>query len=104
MKRLVVALFVGSCAFLGGLTAAWVGGHGLPAGWARSEDERASEGVKALGQLGERYATIASKALPAVVAVEAVKPTTKDGKTRSVDDSGSGVMVRLAGKKGTFVV
>jgi serine protease Do len=104
MKRLVVALFVGACAYLGGLSAAWLGGHGLPAARARSEDDKASEAMKGPAQLGERYAAVASKALPAVVAVEAVKPMTKDGKPRSVDDSGSGVMVRFAGKKGTTYV
>lgn len=103
MKRLVTALFLAFCAYLGGLSAAWLGAYGLTAARARSDEERGDR-AKGPPALAERYAAVAAGALPGVVAVEAVKPTVKDGKSRSVDDSGSGVLVRFPGKKGTFVI
>jgi serine protease Do len=104
MKRCLVALSVGLSAYLGGLTAAWLGATGLPAAFARQGGAAEADGDPIARKLSDRYAAIAQKALPAVVAVEAVKPTIKDGKPRSVDDSGSGVLVRFPGKKGTFVL
>src|SRR4051812_47829451 len=54
-------------------------------------------------QLSERFEAIAARVLPAVVAVEAVKPPkTAGGKTKPVEESGSGVLIKADGKPGVF--
>jgi S1-C subfamily serine protease len=51
-----------------------------------------------------RFERIARTVSPSVVALEAVKPTIEDGKARTVDDSGSGSLVRFPGKPGLYVL
>jgi serine protease Do len=57
-------------------------------------------------QLSDRYEAIANRVLPAVVSVEAIKPgkNTPNGKGRPVEESGSGVIIRIEGKQGFFVL
>lgn len=98
MKRFGMALLIGSCAYLGGLTVVLLSGHGAGLLWARNSDSKDN------GDVSARFEAVAKKTSPAVVALEAVKPSLKDGKRRNVDDSGSGVMVNLPGKKGVFVL
>lgn len=59
-----------------------------------------------LVQMSDRFETIASRVTPAVVAIEAVKPakTVSNGKTKAVEESGSGVIVRFEGRAGTYVL
>jgi S1-C subfamily serine protease len=58
-----------------------------------------------LGRLGERFEWVARKASPAAVALEAVRPASKNsGKTKPVEESGSGVLVRFAGHRGVYVL
>jgi S1-C subfamily serine protease len=60
-----------------------------------------------VGRVGERFEYVARKVAPAVVAVEAVKQAPARGsssKTRSVDESGSGVLIRIARHPGVFVL
>src|SRR3954454_23033641 len=95
MKRFGTALLIGVCAFAGGLSAVLLTGNGGFA-WARYGD-RDDHDVSA------RFEAVATKTAPAVVALEAVKPSLKD-KSGKVDDSGSGVMVNLPGKKGVYVL
>ena len=59
-----------------------------------------------LQQLSDRFEAIASKVAPAVVAVEAVKPakTTTTGKSKPVEESGSGVIVKFEGRPGYVVI
>ncbi|MSR32520.1 MAG: PDZ domain-containing protein [Gemmataceae bacterium] len=52
-------------------------------------------------RLGDRFETVARKVGPAVVAVEAAKPGKKG---KSVDESGSGVMIRVQGHAGVYVL
>jgi S1-C subfamily serine protease len=102
MKQAVLALFLGLCAFLGGASAVWMSQH-APQAFAQTPDAtRPSEGAP--HTLREGFESIARKLAPSIVAIEAIKPTVKEGKTRAVDDSGSGVLVRLPGKRGTFVI
>ncbi|MFQ3651655.1 MAG: trypsin-like peptidase domain-containing protein, partial [Gemmataceae bacterium] len=96
MNRLGLTLFLGICSFAGGLTAMLVVAPGTPGLWARTE-----EVTSALENHFERVARTVS---PSVVALEAIKPTMEGGKTRSVDDSGSGSLVRFPGKAGLFVL
>src|SRR5262245_33968380 len=97
MKRFGMALLVGVCAFLGGLTAVALTSGGVGRLWAwQGETDRSDPSA--------RFEVVAKKVSPAVVALEAVKPTVKNGKSRNVDDSGSGVLVKLTGKRGTYVL
>jgi S1-C subfamily serine protease len=100
MKRFAVALLFGLCAYAGGLSAVVLTGSGSGFVWARQGSEKSED-------VATRFEAVAKKVSPAVVALEAVKPTVKDGKQRNVDDSGSGVLVHLPGKdgkKGTYVL
>jgi S1-C subfamily serine protease len=96
MKRLALPLFLGLCSFLGGLTAVRLCSSANNAAWASAADVAA--------KLEDRFEAVARKVSPAVVALEAVKPTVEDGKARSIDDSGSGALVRFPGKTGTYVL
>lgn len=56
-------------------------------------------------QLSDRFEAVAAKVLPAVVAVEAVKPSKLTGaKGKPVEESGSGVIVKSDVKPGYFVI
>ena len=56
-------------------------------------------------QLSDRFEMVAAKVLPAVVAVEAVKPPKlTGGKGKPVEESGSGVIVKSDVKEGYFVI
>jgi serine protease Do len=99
MKRLVLPLYLGACAFVGGLSSVWLAGKALPAAWAGGGRPAASE----LSKLSDRFEEVARKSSGAVVSLEATKPSGK-GKGKSVEDSGSGVLVRLPGRRETFVL
>ncbi|HZZ78917.1 MAG TPA: trypsin-like peptidase domain-containing protein [Gemmataceae bacterium] len=56
-------------------------------------------------QLSDRFESVASKVLPAVVSVEAIKPSKlTSGKGKPVEESGSGVIVKSSVKQGYFVI
>lgn len=61
-----------------------------------------------LALLSDRFENIASKVCPAVVSVEAVKPAKPaspgGAKSKPVEESGSGVIIRLEGRTGYFVI
>lgn len=59
-----------------------------------------------LNALSDRFEAVAGKVLPAVVSVEAVKPpkVNASGKSKPVEESGSGVIVKSDAKKGYFVI
>ena len=61
---------------------------------------------RSLVQLSDRFEAVASKVLPAVVAVEAIKPAKTDanGKGKPIEESGSGVIVKSDVKAGYFVI
>jgi serine protease Do len=96
MKRMALPLFLGLCSFLGGLTAVRLSSSGNGFAWASAADVAA--------KLEDRFEAVARKVSPAVVALEAIKPTVEDGKTRSIDDSGSGALIRIPGKTGVYVL
>jgi S1-C subfamily serine protease len=99
VKRLGLTVFAGLCAYLGGLTAQ-LSLRGLPPLFAQ-----APPAAREVTALGDRFESIAGKLAPTVVAVDAVKPVVnKAGKRSTTDDSGSGVLVRLPGRKGVFVI
>jgi S1-C subfamily serine protease len=57
-------------------------------------------------QLSDRFEAVAGRVLPAVVSVEAVKPArpSPGGKPKAVEESGSGVIIRVEGRSGFYVV
>jgi serine protease Do len=59
-----------------------------------------------LAALSDRFEAIAAKVAPAVVSIEAIKPPKggPGGKGKPVEESGSGVLVKIEGRAGYFVV
>jgi serine protease Do len=98
MRRILMPLFLGCCSFLGGLTAMYVTTNGLP--FARADAVGGSD----LGRLSDRFESVARKVAPTVVAVEASRIANKGGKSKTVEESGSGVLVRLSNQKGVYVL
>jgi S1-C subfamily serine protease len=110
MMRIWTWLFLGTCAFVGGIagtiliqqTVAVSAQSGKtpppppPATVTSSED-----------LLGDRFERVIAKVSPAVVAIEAVKPPAApslNGKSKPVEESGSGVIVRIDGVRGAVVI
>jgi S1-C subfamily serine protease len=106
MKQAALAVFLGACAFVGGLTANLLTTPRLSFAQAPADATRPLDGETARGPAVSRdaFEAVARRIAPAVVAIEAVKPSVKDGKSKSVDDSGSGVLIRLPGRAGVFAV
>ncbi len=102
MRRIAMPLFLGGCSFLGGLAAVTFAARGQAPAVAQGGALKAPAAGPARGD--ERFEQVARSVAPAVVAIEAVKPVVKEGKARTTDDSGSGVVVRLPGQKGAFVL
>ncbi len=113
MRRVLMTLFLGGCSFLGGVCAVSIGPRLTP----RAAAEPAAPlppapialagdaGRGEYGRLSERFELVARKLGPAVVSIEAVKPSNSPGsKERSVEESGSGVLVRVAGQRGVLAM
>lgn len=54
--------------------------------------------------LGERFERVAEKVAPAVVAVDSTRTQAESGSGKTVEESGSGVLVRFDGRDETFVL
>jgi S1-C subfamily serine protease len=104
MRRVALPLYLGCCAFLGGLVAS-LSSRGLQPALAQvaPAPPRAGPAVADPGGLGERFEQVARKVSSAVVAIEASKPAQR-GRARAVEESGSGVLIRVAGQVGVFVL
>jgi serine protease Do len=98
MKRFVLPLFLGCCSFVGGLAAVQFGRF-VPTAWAQPAAARGEP-----DRLEERFERVVGKVSPCVVAVEAVKLAHKEGKTKTVEESGSGVLFRPSGQTGALVL
>ncbi len=101
MKRFALPVFLGLLSFLGGLGGVLLVSHEGPRAFA--EPSNSSYAVNDINRLGERFEWIARKLSPSVVAVEAIKPPAA-GKTKNVEESGSGVLVRISGQRGIYVL
>src|SRR5262245_15800843 len=101
MKQVALTVFLGACAFAGGLTASYWN-HGTNLAFAQAPDP--TRPTENLGVNRDAFESVARRLSLSIVAIEAVKPTVKEGKSRSIDDSGSGVLVRIPGKRGVFVL
>jgi S1-C subfamily serine protease len=108
MKRALLPLFLGCCSFLGGMAAVRLSADGPPRASAQSAASPQGPAARPgndLGRVGERFEYVARTVSPAVVAIEASKPAVRPGgKSRSVDESGSGVLIQIPGHKGVFVL
>src|SRR5262249_22828602 len=79
---------------------------------AAQSKTNAAPAADALSQLSDRSEAVVAKVLPAVVSVEAVKPpppkrngdSNASGKNKPIEESGSGVIIKLDVKPGYFVV
>src|SRR5262245_23677911 len=101
MRRLLQIVFLGLCAFLGGVVvnlSPRLGATGAP---ALSVPAAKLTAANELEQVSDRFEAVAKKTSPAVVAVDSSKPasTKSGGRARAVEESGSGVLVRLPGQR-----
>src|SRR5438270_479175 len=101
MNRVVACLVMGGCAFLGGAVAVSVSPK-LQAQLPTAAPSAAAD----LTTLSDRFEAIARRLAPAVVSIEAIKPSgaKPDGKPRTVEDSGSGVLIAADDGRGALVI
>jgi serine protease Do len=105
MKRAVLLGMVGLAVLFGGVLPG-----SLPFNPHLSAQTHAPTlpGGDPLQILSDRFEAIASRIAPAVVSVEAIKPSkatsNSTGRNRAIEESGSGVILRLEGRPGFFVL
>ena len=108
MRRAAQVLFVGLCAFLGGIVAGMTPRFTATASAQLSVPSirAASREADPVQALGDRFEAIAKRVSPSVVAVEAVKPAPArgGGKKQQTEESGSGVLIKLPGIEDVLVV
>src|SRR5437660_490785 len=108
MKRAWSILFCGACAFGGSFLAAGAFQHpGSAVAQSAKAPPPPPPASLSAQQLGERFESVIRQVSPGVVAVEAVKPPKGDAPGKSakpVEESGSGVLVRWEGVRGTLVI
>ncbi len=100
MKRLALPLFLGSCAFFGGVCGTALLAHAVRPVFAQTPMPPRDDVV----QVSDRFEQVVRRLAPSVVAIEAVKPPSPDGKRKTTEESGSGFLVRLPGRRGTYVL
>ncbi len=110
MKRILFLLFFGSCTLLGclagvifaprlvTLASAQAQGTG---GWPAPSGD--------VSRLGDRFEYVARRVSPAVVAVEATKPSgtgsgSQPSRSRTFEESGSGVLIKVEGVRNVLVL
>src|SRR5262245_54996019 len=107
MKRTFTIVLMCGCVFFGGSAAIIVSPRfQMPLAaqpQAPSDSPPAHPGAD-LVRLGERFEQIARKVSPAVVAVDASKVANTGGKGKTIEESGSGVLVRRDGGRGFLVL
>jgi S1-C subfamily serine protease len=101
MKRLLLPALIGVCLFFGASALVHVP---LPLGTPVSAQSQAPVLADPVLQLSDRFENIASRVLPAVVSVEAVKPARASGKGKPVEESGSGVILKTEARPGYYVL
>ncbi len=103
MKRVSQTMLVGCCALLGGSAVVTLAPRlSVP---AVAQSGTAPARGDPMG-LGDRFEAVARQVSPAVVSVEATKPATpgSTSKSKTVEESGSGVIVRVQGRPGIYVL
>jgi S1-C subfamily serine protease len=107
MKRIGMILVVGSCAFAGGLAVMLIPRWQSPAQAQATLSQSGQFSASDMLRVSERFEAVARLVSPAVVYVEASKPggsPTATNKTRSVEESGSGVIIRVNGQPSPLVL
>jgi serine protease Do len=104
MKQSAFLFILAASAFAGGAVATLLAPRLDPTPAAHAQQPPAAlPGASAeVQRLGERFEAVARKVSPAVVAVEASKPAL--GKSKPVEESGSGVLFQLDGQRGVFAL
>ncbi len=106
-KQLAFGMVGAACAFLGGAATESLvrGGIASAQPSPASPSLPALDGANAGGIPHDRFQTVIRQLSPSVVAVDAVKPAVPGAsKTDPVEESGSGVIVKLPGATGVVVV
>ena len=108
MKRFGTILLVGVCAFWGGSSAVVLGPHWQSPAAAQATLSHPSSLTASndLLKIADRFESVARIVSPTVVYVEATKPggVAAGGKTRSVEESGSGVIIRVPSQRSLLVL
>jgi len=107
MKRIGMILLIGSCAFGGGSAAVLMGPRWQSPAQAQTTLSHPSISPSSdLVRVSDRFEAVARLVSPAVVYVEATKPgaSTAGNKTRSVEESGSGLIIRVSGQPNFLVL
>jgi serine protease Do len=108
MKRLQSILLFGACALLGGAAVVVVGPHWqTPAGAQTTLSHPGSLASSSdILKIADRFEAVARLVSPSVVYVEATKPggVVAPGKSRSVEESGSGVVIRVPSQRSPLVL
>jgi serine protease Do len=101
MKRLALPFLLGSCAFLGGVCGTALLAHAVRPVFGQPPLQSSRDDVVQVSSLFEQ---VVRRTSPSVVAIEAIKPPSPDGKRKSTEESGSGFLVRFQGRRGTYVL
>jgi S1-C subfamily serine protease len=106
IKRVIVFGFLGLCAFFGGGVAVTVSPRLVtPATAQAPAPSNLPAATSDVLRLGDRFEQVARKVSPAVVYVEASKPgRTSGGRGTAVEESGSGVLIRVEGVSQVLVL
>lgn len=111
MRRTLLLWLAGAGAFVGGAAAVNIPLRLAPPLDAQTRQANgAPASVDPLLALSDRFEATAAKVCPSVVSVEAVKPAKPaangngNGKAKPVEESGSGVIIKLEGRPGYFVI
>jgi serine protease Do len=104
MRQFLMTLFLGFCAFLGAV-AVQLGHRSMLPLFAQTTTQSSPASNSEVGRLSERFEAIVRKLAPTVVTIDAVKPPPKgSGKTKPVEESGSGILLRINQQQGIFVL
>ncbi|MFL5241907.1 MAG: S1C family serine protease [Gemmataceae bacterium] len=103
MKRLLKLLFLGCCALVGGSATTFFSWRLQPPALAEGQSGLSTSDIH---KLSERFEAVAKKIGPTVVAVEATKSSAASptSKSKPVEESGSGVLIKVAGQQGILVL
>src|SRR5262245_34191564 len=106
LRRISWVLLVAGSSLVGGAVAPWLLSRWDPPAMAQAVGKEPNQNlVTDLVSVSERFELIARKASPAVVYVEAIKPPdAAAGPGKVLEESGSGVIVRLENRPGHFVL
>ena len=109
MKRNFLYCLLGFCAFAGGVAGTALSQHspliGAENGKNPPPPPPAYTGSHS-NSSADRFETLVPKVSPAVVAIEAVKPPAPSlsGKGKPIEESGSGIIVKIDGVRGAVVI